>query len=327
MMKHIPIAGTDLTPTCLCMGTHLMGSDVNERDSFAILDAYWEAGGNFLDTAHAYADWAPGCLHRNVSETTIGRWLCERKNRGAFIVGTKGGWSSDGTPFSELLSREALLRQIERSRACLQVDMIDLYWLHRDDPARPVAYFIDFLNEQVQTKTIRHFGCSNWTARRIQEAAEYAAKHGVKGFVANQMWWSLATPDLDAYNRSCNDTAVGMDSQTRAYHDRSKLTAVPFSSQAKGFFNKLAAAPLEKLPDFYRSLYGSAENLVLFERVKKVGAERSLSITQVALGYLLSQPFPVIPIVSCRHPAAWQDTLTAVEVTLPPETVRYLEEG
>ena len=326
-MKHIPIAGTDLNPVCLCMGTHLMGSDVNERDSFAILDAYREAGGNFLDTAHAYADWAPGCLHKNVSESTIGLWLRQRKNRDAFIVGTKGGWSSDGTPFSELLSCEALQRQIERSRACLQVDTIDLYWLHRDDPARPVAHFIDFLNEQVEKKTIRHFGCSNWTAQRLQEAAEYAAKQGVKGFVANQMWWSLATPDLDAYNRSCNDTAVGMDPETRAYHGRTKLTAVPFTSQAKGFFNKLAAAPLEKLPEFHRSLYGSPGNLARFERVRKVGAERSLSVTQVALGYLLSQPFPVIPIVSCRHPAVWQDTLTAADVTLPPGAVRYLEEG
>ena len=315
-MRITPIPGTDLKPSAICLGTGGMGSTIDRDNSFAMLDAFVARGGNFLDTAKVYADWLP--IERSSSERTLGRWLKARGNRDKIVVGTKGAHPDLATMHIPRMSAQDIASDIEASLEHLQTDYIDLYWLHRDDPSRPAGEIIESLNEHVKTGKIRYLGCSNWRAERIQAAQEYAAAHGLLGFAGDQPMWSLAAIDPSGI---ADKTLVMMDDGQRAFHVRTGLAAIPYSSQANGLFNKLAQGrPAPTSP-----MYRASENERRLQRIKQLTAESGLSITQIVLGYLMSQPFATIPIVGCRNLDQLSDSLSAGNVTLTPAQVQFLE--
>lgn len=315
-MRTIQIPGTELSVSSICLGTGGLGSSVNRDDSFALLDAYVEQGGNFLDSAKVYADWLP--IERSASERTIGRWLKSRGNRHQVIIATKGAHPNLATMHIQRLSRQEIAADVQASLDHLQVDTIDLYWLHRDDPQRPAGEIIESLNEQLKAGHIRYFGCSNWQAGRIQIAQAYSAQHALQGFVADQMMWSLAAVDA---GRMADQTLVVMDESLKAYHAGSGMAAVPYSSQAGGLFQKLVAGRLQHPAPFYRM----DENRHRLVRAQQLASDADLTLTQVTLGYLLSQPFPCIPIVGCHTLEQLRDSLSAAEVNLTTSQVAFLE--
>jgi aryl-alcohol dehydrogenase-like predicted oxidoreductase len=319
-MNYTTIPGTELKVAMICLGSTSIGSTLNQEDSFKLLDAYEEAGGNFVDTANVYANWLPG--ERSVSEKMIGRWLRLRGNRAEVIIATKGAHPELKTMHISRLSRAEIEHDLNDSLKNLQVETIDLYWLHRDDPKQPVGEILETLNDQVKTGKIRYFGCSNWWPARIAAAQAYAAEHGFQGFVANQVMWSLAPVDPAAIR---DKTSVWMDEATWQYHRETGLAAIPYTSQAHGLFQRLEQGTLAQMEAYPRSIYRLEESQQRFERVKELAAERGLSVSQVVLGYLLSQPFTTIPIVGCRTLAQLQDSLTAAEVKLESDQVAYLE--
>jgi aryl-alcohol dehydrogenase-like predicted oxidoreductase len=222
------------------------------------------------------------------------------------------------------MSRTEIVSDLTDSLKSLQTELIDLYWLHRDDPQRPVEDILETMNDQVKAGKIRYFGCSNWRAARIEAAQAYATGHGLQGFAANQPLWSLALVDPAGIK---DKTTAAMDEEMHRYHQETGLAAIPYSSQANGLFQRLAQGTREQMSKNAQEMYPAAENRRRFERVKQIAAENSLSVTQVVLGYLQSQPFPTIPIVGCRTLAQLQDSLTAAEVRLTPAQVTYLEKG
>lgn len=296
-----------------------MGSGLNQEESFTLLDTFFEQGGNFLDSAKVYADWLP--IERSISEKTIGAWMRSRKNRDKIVVGTKGAHPDLATMHIQRLSPEEITSDMNASLVHLATDFIDLYWLHRDDPKRPAAEIIETLNQQVQAGKIRYFGCSNWRPGRIKAAQVYAKEHLLMGFAGNQMLWSLSKVDMDAV---LDKTLADMDAETWQYHRQTGLAAIPYSSQAGGLFNKMANGSLAKLDAGILSMYPTAENEARFLRIRKVSLESGLSITQVVLGYLLSQPFATIPIVGCHTLSQLNDSLTVSDITLTDEQLRYL---
>ena len=156
----------DLHPSPICLGTADLGSAVNRSDSFALLDAYLDLGGNFLDTAKVYADWLPG--ERSTSEKLLGEWMRLRRNRQRIVLATKGAHPDLATMHLPRLSRAEIEADLHASLRHLQTDIIDLYWLHRDDPARPVEDILATLQDAVRAGKIRYFGCSNWRVERIR---------------------------------------------------------------------------------------------------------------------------------------------------------------
>ncbi len=200
--------------------------------------------------------------------------------------------------------------------------MIDLYWLHRDDEQRPVAEILHTLNEQVQAGKIRYFGCSNWQAARIRQAQAYAAEHGLQGFHGDQMRWSLAVIDRAAI---ADDTIVAMNDDLRQLHLESGLAAIPYTSQANGLFQKMAAGTAERMNPSQQAVYASPQNQERLRRVLALAQELSLSVTQIVLGYLTSQPFVTVPIVGCQSPQQLADSAAAGDVQLTPTQVAFLE--
>jgi aryl-alcohol dehydrogenase-like predicted oxidoreductase len=319
-MQYTHIPNTDLHPAIICLGSTHLGSTIDRETSFRLLDIYWEQGGNFIDTASVYANWLPG--ERNISEKTIGQWVKLRQNRTTVILATKGAHPDLATMHIPRMSRPEILADLHASLKNLQIETIDLYWLHRDDANRPVEDILETLNDQVKAGKIRYFGCSNWRTARIEAAQTYAAEHGLAGFVANQMMWSLAQVDPAEVS---DKTTVGMDEAMKQYHQRTGLAAIAYSSQANGLFQRMAQGTLDHMDPNIRRMYPDEENRRRFERIKQVTARSGLSVTEVVLGYLQAQPFPTIPIVGCRTVEQLQDSLQATEIKLDAGQVKYLE--
>lgn len=323
-MKYRKIPGTQLNPSVICLGALPFGVSLDEPLSFALLDRFVEAGGNFIDTAIVYGEWLPN--GKGLNEKTVGRWLKSRRNREKVIIGTKGAHPRLDSMNVPRLSPAEIASDLDESLQNLQTGYIDLYWLHRDDPARPVAEILTTLNEQVQAGKIRHFGCSNWKLDRLREAQAYAAAHGLQGFAGNQLKWSLAAPNLDAV---ADPTLVVMDRDTWEYHKESQLAAMAYNSQGRGYFAKLDAslkANTAVSPDL-RKNYENAENLQKFERVKRLAAATGHSISAVSLAYLMAQPFPAYPIAGCTTMQQLEENLAAAEVNLDAAQAAYLDNG
>ena len=324
-MRYRQIPGTELNPSVIVLGTASFGSSISREDSWRMLDAFAEAGGTFIDTAHNYADWASS--ERSVSEKTIGEWLVRTNARSRMVVATKGA-SLDLRTRAPRVNPEAIRTDLTESLEFLRVDTIDLYWLHRDDPSVPVDEILDALDEHRRAGRIRHYGCSNWRPERIRAAAAYASARGLEGFVANQLMWSLAAPNPEAIT---DRTLCWMDAPTYAYHRESGLAAVAFSSQAKGFFSgKYAPGATEAAESRRRAVidqYYSPANFARLQAAQEIGARLGASANQVALAYLIHQPFPTYAIVGPRTVAQLADSCKAADLSLSAEDMARLDAG
>lgn len=272
----------------LCLGTVGLGFDFSQKQSNEILDAYVELGGNFLDTARVYGDFAGGVC--GISERAVGNWLAARRNREQIIVGTKGGHPEHSAMNVGRLDRENLSDDIRRSLDDLMVDQVDIYWLHRDDVSRPVGEILETLNGFLQAGYTRFIGVSNWTAVRIREANAYAAAHGMTGFCANQPQFSLARQEV-----MTDPTLYQMDREMYEFHVETGMPCVPFSSQAKGFFIKLHDGA--EISDGAKRRFDSPGNRAIYARLLALSEETGYSVGALSLAYLTCNRFDIFPIV------------------------------
>ncbi|HEX7057742.1 MAG TPA: aldo/keto reductase [Bacilli bacterium] len=319
-MRQKSIPGTDLSCSMLSLGSVFFGSTISEEDSFRLMDMYVERGGNMVDTAQVYANWL--LVATSASEKTIGRWMKARKNRHRLVVTTKGAHPDPATMHISRMSPRELAADLDGSLMRLGVDCIDLYWLHRDDPNIAAGEILETLNGFVKAGKIRYFGCSNWTIARIDEAQRYAKEKGIQGFAANQMMWSLAYVERASLS---DPTLVPMDADMKNYHAETGLAAIPYTSQAEGLFTKWESGLYTFDDSRIKPYFRSAENVRRFYRARELAAELSLTVSQVVLAYLVSQPFTTIPIIGCRTPEMLIDSLAAADVVLTPEQLAFLE--
>lgn len=319
-MTLIDVPFTDLKVSALCLGSGSFGTAIPQEEAFALLDRYVELGGNFIDTANVYGNWVKE-VERSVSEKVIGRWMQERGNRNSIVIGTKGVHPEMETPKTPRVTPAAIVHDIHQSLASLQVDTIDMYWLHRDDPTQPVEAIIDILDAEQKAGSIRWYGASNWTPARIAEANAYAAASGKAGFSADQVLWNAAPLDKQPYG----DPTLGyMDEERYDSHLKSGMAEMPYQSQANGLFNKLESAPYSSLNETLRGMYREGESIVRFNRIQKVMRETGLTITQVVLGYLRGQPFTTIPIIGSRNIEQLNDSMSALHIVLTPEQIAFI---
>ena len=190
-MNYRKLGRTGLKVSELCLGTMQFGWTADEATSFAVLDAFVEAGGNFIDTADIYSSWAEG-NPGGVSEQIIGRWLKARGNRGAIVLATKArGRMWDG-PNGEGLSRGHLIRACEESLRRLDTDYIDLYQTHWSDAETPIDETLRALDDLVHAGKVRTVGCSNYHAWRLTKALWASDKLGLARYDSLQPHYSLA---------------------------------------------------------------------------------------------------------------------------------------
>ncbi len=184
------IANTDLSVFPLCLGSNIFGWTADERESFAVLDAYAAAGGNFIDTADSYSAWVDGNTGGE-AETIIGRWMSSRGNRDAMVVATKVG----KTPGLEGLAPATIRRAAEDSLKRLETDRIDLYYAHMDDEDTPIEDSLATFGELIAEGKVRHIAASNYTAPRLAAALELARGGELPAYVAVQPAYNLLDRD------------------------------------------------------------------------------------------------------------------------------------
>jgi aryl-alcohol dehydrogenase-like predicted oxidoreductase len=319
-MRRVTLPGTSLKVSPLWLGGVPFGHTLDEAATFALLDRFVELGGNAIDTARIYSDWVPGEKRR--SERVLGDWLQARKNRDQLVIGTKGAH-----PFIESLdvprSSAAELRDgVEGSLRTLRIEVIDLYWLHRDDAARTPQHFIDVLNGFLREGKIRAFGASNWTPARLRAANDYARASGQQGFVANQPFWCLG---CQRARPSPIAGLVKFEAEAYRFHRETGLAAVPYTSQADGFFSKLARPPEEQPADLAQHDFHTPPNLAAGKIVIELAQAKNVAPSAIVLAYLWSRPFPVTPIVGSRALAQLEDSFAAIGTTLTPDELARLE--
>lgn len=309
-MLYADIAGIDRPLSRLVLGTgsfSLARLDV----AMTLLDAFAEAGGNTLDTAAIYG--------RGQSELAVGRWLKQRGNRDRAIIVTKGAHPRIAD-WRSRLTRDAVAEDIARSLERLQVSTIDLYLLHRDDSAVPVAEVVDILAGHVADGHIRAYGASNWSYPRIQEANSYAAVHGLPGFVASSPTFSLAVARESLWP---GIVSLSDDPIAQAWYGRSGLPILAWSSQAKGFFSGRFTRGKE---DGGASQdYDSEDNWLRLERARKVAQRHQCTPTQVALSWLFAHPLAPFAIIGPGSLSHLQESLGALDVHLSADEIAWLD--
>lgn len=315
-MSKIKIPHTDLGvfPVALCAAN--LGVNDSEENGKALLDRFVEKGGNLIDTARVYSDWVPDELHR--SERILGDWLAERKCRDRVLIATKGGHPYPLGSSVSRLSAQELEEDLNGSLKSLRVKTIDLYWLHRDDPSRPVGPIMDSLHRFQSEGKIRFYAASNWTPERIREANAYAKECGYTGFVASQVEWNPGT----LHRRPGPDpTMLSFSSGFLRLHSETGLAAIPYASQAGGYFSKRSRNPDSVKGDPYDTPQNQRIHAYLASAVDGLG----LSMNQALLVRLRSHPFPVIPLAGCRTPEQLDDSMGAVGRALPKDVLAKID--
>lgn len=299
--------------SAICLGTGGFGSSLSEEESFAMLDAFVDMGGNFLDTARVYGDLPNNRL--GLSEQVIGRWLRARGNREKIVLGTKGAHPPLADMHVGRLDRQSLQSDLQQSLDALGVEAVDVYYLHRDDERREVGEIIDALNEFVQRGQVRCLGASNWKPDRLTAANAYARAHGLMGFAVDEPQWSLARQEV-----SDDDTLYQMDPALYRFHLESGMPCVPFSSQAKGFFIKLFEGGEAALSDKAKHRFLSPRNQRIYEEVLRIREESGLSVGAISLAFLTGEErFPTFPIVGASRMAQVEALREAADARLTGE--------
>lgn len=295
----------------LVLGTGGYGSRNDDRFYFDLLDYYFLAGGNTLDTAAVYGE----------SERTLGRWLktCGI-DRGDIIISTKGAHPPLSDIHSSRMTDVDIEHDIENSLRDLGCGYIDVYYLHRDNKEIPVGYIIDTLNKYVESGHVRALGASNWTSARIIEANAYAAANNLAGFSFSQIYHSLARLTPEEYG---DDTLVTMNDTEEAGYAASGIPVMAFTSQARGFFYKnydLSDAEVT-------GRFATAENRLRLKRLRKLCKAKGAAPTGVVLSYLTSTSNPVVtlPIIGTSSVSQLRETIENACLVLTKTEIDYLD--
>lgn len=332
-MRYITLKDTDLNLSNLCFGTAGFGEKLDRDQAFEILDAFVRQGGNFIDTANVYCRWIPGL--GNCSERMLGEWLKSRSAYKDVTIATKGGhYNIDSKEKTPRVNEQDIRYDLEDSLHALGLEVIDFYWLHRDDPSRPIEEIIDVLERLKSEGKIRYYGLSNYSVSRIKEAKEYLKSKGLNGPYAVSNQWSLATIN-PGKNTNPDPTLVEFSAEEFQWHMHTDVPIIPFSSTAMGFFEKLKKAgvkvmdgemlskgSMNDIPHTILEAYMNKENLHTYEVLLKLQKETGHSLQALSAAYFLSQPFQVIPIGSARNTKQLAGFLEASEIQLPAESFR-----
>src|SRR3954451_10147876 len=185
-LRRLGQSSLDVPP--ITFGCNVFGWTVDEKASFALLDAWLDAGFNFLDTADVYSRWHPG-NNGGESETIIGSWMKARGNRDKVIIATKLGIEMG--PGKKGLSRAYMQQAVEDSLRRLQTDRIDLYQSHRDDPETPIEETLSAYGDLIKAGKVREIGASNFTADRLAESLKISAEKGLPRYQSLQPLYNL----------------------------------------------------------------------------------------------------------------------------------------
>jgi len=310
-MKTRKLGHSTLEVSPLCLGSNVFGWTIDEKTSFAILDALVAAGFNFIDTADIYSTWVPGHTGGE-SETIIGNWMKRTRNRSKIIIATKVGMEM--APNDKGLSRAYIFRAVERSLERLQTDYIDLYQSHQDDTATPIEETLEAYAELIKQGKVRVIGASNFTAERLAAALQASERNGYPRYESLQ-------PHYNLYERAGYEAALEPLCLAKG------LGVIPYFSLASGFLT----GKYRSESDLSKSPRGPGVKKYLNERgfrilaaLDQVAREKHSTPGKLALAWLLARPSISAPIASATSLEQLHDLIDATKLALDPASIELL---
>lgn len=303
MTTHPSIAGIRLV-----LGGNVFGWTADEDASFAVLDAFYEAGGRMIDTAQAYSVWIEGHVGGE-SEAVIGKWLESRGVRADMRIGTKTGMMG----FAEDLAPDAVAEELDKSLERLRTDYVDLYYAHRDSDQTPLAEIAKGFDALVKAGKVREVGASNFTAERLSAAIAAAESIGAVPYTVLQNEYNLVK--RDQYEGAVQDLCV-----------EKGIAALPFYGLASGFLTGKyrSEADLKKSERGRSAVRYLEKGLPVLAAMDEISAETGASLPAIALAWLNAQPGVAAPLASARSVQQLETLIEGARLQLSDEQVSRL---
>ena len=300
-MKYGRIPGIEKPVSRLVMGVTLGGAQLLLPHASILFDEFFKNGGNCFDTAHIYGS----------ADSILGQWIKNRGIRSQVNILAKGAHTPWCNP-------DDLTTQLMESLERLQTDYVDIYMLHRDNPEVGVEEFIDVLNQHHREGRIRAFGASNWCIDRITAANEYAAENSLVGFSAISNNFSLARM-VEAPWDGCLSAS---DAQSREWFTKTQMPLMAWSSTGQGFFFR-GDKNNQTDQGFVKTWY-SEDNFQRLERAKELAAKKGVTPVQIAMAYVLNQPFPTFALFGPQNINELNASIHALNIELKPQEMKWL---
>jgi len=283
-MTHISLNKTDLKVHPLCLGGNVFGWSADEAQSFAVLNAYTEHNGNFIDTADVYSEWKEGNTGHD-SETILGKWMKERGNRSEIVLATKVSKLSTRPG----LSAANIAAAVDDSLRALQTDYIDIYYAHADDEATPLHETLEAFNTLVKSGKVRYIAASNHTGARLTEAIAISKAEGFAQYIGLQNHYNLL--ERSEFESDAAPVVVAEG-----------ISALPFFGLARGFLTGKyrQGATVESVRAGGVTDYQNERGYKVVSLLDDIAKTQGTSIASVALGWLAAQPGVSTPIASAR---------------------------
>jgi len=296
----ITIPQTDLVVHPLCLGSNIFGSNADEVQSHAVMDAYSAHGGNFIDTADMYSQWVEGHVGGE-SESIIGSWMRKRNNRESMVIATKVS-KMDKRPG---LSAKNIFAACEESLNRLQTDYIDLYYSHADDESVSLEETLGAYALLIAQGKVRYIAASNFTPARLRESIKFSEDNNIPAYVAVQ----------DLYNLVDRKTYEGEMSQAVADLE---ISNIPFYGIARGFLTGKYRPGITEV-DSKRAAgareYANDKNYAVLALMDEVSKNHNASLSAVVLAWLRAQPTVSVPIASARTVEQVNEIVQIIELS------------
>ena len=278
----IKLANTDLTVYPLCLGGNVFGYSADKQNSEAVLSFYADNGGNFIDTADMYSQWAPGHIGGE-SETIIGDWMAKRGNRQKMIIATKVS-KLDTRPGLKAANIKAAC---DESLKRLKSDYIDLYYAHQDDLDTPIEESLGAFDELIKAGKVRYIAASNFTPERLQESLNISKANGLSSYIASQ----------DQYNLLDREYEKGLMPTI----EKNNLSQIPFYGLARGFLTgkyRPGVSVESVRASGVASNYANERGWNLLSKLDQIAKDKKTTVAAISLAWLRAQPTVATPIAS-----------------------------
>lgn len=313
-MKKVALGTSEIEVAPLAFGGNVFGWTINEETSVEILDAFVDAGFNFIDTADVYSRWAHG--HQGgESERIIGNWMKDRNNREDVIIATKVG--ADMGQGKRDLSKNYILQAVEASLKRLQTDYIDLYQSHYDDLSIPVEETLEAYGQLVSEGKVRIIGASNFTPARLIESIEASKKHDLPMYQTLQPLYNLY--DREVFEKELEPICM-----------QHSIGVINYYSLASGFLT----GKYREEDDFRKSIRGEAnkkflnkKGLAILAALDQVSSEYNSNPASVSIAWLLARPSVTAPIASATSLKQLDDLIAATRLNLDDRAIALLNQA